>query len=409
MSYPLSLVVYILSLFLFITACRSYSPDTSPESGFMQRLNSPYLERNPYLSSSGKFLFFMSTRGGQTWSQPHYSYYQKTPQYEGDIWLSQRSKSGEWQAPQCLGEGLNTMVAEDEPNISLDEERLFFQRWQNDWLRSGGPYYQVNLGDGQWIFEGLGSGITDFFEDQWAKGQAMATDGASLSPDGKVLVFALGYYDARMDLYISWQQINGKWTYPQKLKASTHRNDRAPFIAADSRTLYFASNGYGKQKIGGMDILRTTLLGGNRCGRVDNLGKLVNTKANEQGFCLSLSGDSAILVREQDLYALDLRQLPDSLKPQPMLVLEGYTSCGENFEACEVEVFWQNKRLARLQSQTSNGHYYIVVPKSSEIQEINLKISKKPHFKTYEQLIKLDSLKRFVKIRQDCRLAPVDF
>ena len=57
---------------------------------------------------------------------------------------------------------------------------------------------------------------------------------------------------------------------------STPKNERSIFIAADGKTVYFASNGYGGK--GGLDILKTTLNEDGTFDELYNLGEPFNTK-----------------------------------------------------------------------------------------------------------------------------------
>ncbi|RMG74350.1 MAG: hypothetical protein D6722_02590 [Bacteroidetes bacterium] len=69
-----------------------------------------------------------------------------------------------------------------------------------------------------------------------------------LSPDGKTLVFAAnlpgGYGD--LDLYMSQQQADGRWSPPRNLgpTLNTFGDERSPYLSAAGDSLYFASEGH---------------------------------------------------------------------------------------------------------------------------------------------------------------------
>ncbi len=80
---------------------------------------------------------------------------------------------------------------------------------------------------------------------------------AFLSTSGKALLMAVERNDGlgSQDLYVSFPAPDGKsWTKPRNLgpEINTRKADFAPFLAADEKTLYFATEGrggYGKSDI----------------------------------------------------------------------------------------------------------------------------------------------------------------
>ncbi|MGD1839865.1 MAG: hypothetical protein ACFB0B_03070 [Thermonemataceae bacterium] len=114
----------------------------------LYRLNSSYEELNLNISPDGKYLFFMSKRGGQPWTGYPRTRRDGTKEYDGDIWYSKKV-GGIWQSPIALSGKINTYDGEDEPNISPDGQNVYFQSWIN-WERRYGPYYQASLNGAQW-------------------------------------------------------------------------------------------------------------------------------------------------------------------------------------------------------------------------------------------------------------------
>lgn len=90
-------------------------------------LNSPHRETNMTLSPDGQYLYFMSLRGEQEWSSV-YMTYRGDSVYDGDIWLSEKV-SGEWSEPKVLRYGINSAQGEDEPVITAEGTRLYYQSW----------------------------------------------------------------------------------------------------------------------------------------------------------------------------------------------------------------------------------------------------------------------------------------
>ena len=323
-------------------------------------LNSTFRDINLSITPNGKYLYFMSGRGGQSWSYPNYTTYRGKPEHDGDIWFSKR-ENDVWQAPLCLGKPINTSSGEDEPVISADGQTVYFQSWSN-WTTKGGPYYRAELHGEKWGTPvALGGGIHRFFSEGFS-----ATDGMSVSPDGNILVVAVGKsYEGAMDLYITSKGPDGVWAYPEKLDVSTPGDERSVFIGADNRTLYFASDGWGG--FGKLDIFKTVLLGGSKCGPVYNIGKPFNTKEEDYGFVMDVLRDEVYFVRNGDIYFAKLGADADPrIKPQPVIVLEG-TVKAPNGQGVEANItLRRNSDKAYVTGSRSNaktGEYSLVFPR----------------------------------------------
>jgi outer membrane protein OmpA-like peptidoglycan-associated protein len=241
-------------------------------------VNSYARETNLSISPDGKYLYFMSDRGGQIWST-YSGTYKGRERFDGDIWYSVKSGDS-WRKPICLGVAVNTSSGEDEPNISQDGQRVVFQSWKYNWKVTGGPYYQAELSGNRFTnSRGLGGGINKFILTEYIKaGNTYATDGASMSPDGKTFLLCAGPdYEGRMDIYIS-RKVGGKWSYMKKLGISTSGDERSVFIAGDGKTIYFASDGY--SGFGGLDVYKTVMKDDGTFGEVVNNGNIhyANTK-----------------------------------------------------------------------------------------------------------------------------------
>ncbi|MDX2302135.1 MAG: hypothetical protein NW226_05010 [Microscillaceae bacterium] len=374
-------------------------------------LNSTYRETNISISPDGKYLFFMSGRGQMPWSNPFYHTYKGRPEHDGDIWFSVRA-AGKWQYPQCLSATVNTSQGEDEPNISPDGQIVHFQSWRNSWRRDGGPYYQSSRYANQWNNpRGLGGGITQFFMDLQDHGEpwgSVATDGATLSADGNTFIVAAGKdYSGNMDLYISRKSATGFWAYPRRLSVSTLGNERSPFLTADGKTLYFASDGYGGW--GGLDILKTTIREDNSHDEIVNLGRPFNTWLDDYGFTLTATGDDAYFVREGDIYYADTKESSPELKPNnATLIIAGIITNSKTQKGTSANIVIKSvkdkKIIAQAQSNALTGEYAIVLPITATdiIQEVS-KTGFTPASKNHQVIIKTG----LNTIQSDVALSPV--
>lgn len=104
---------------------------------------------------------------------------------------------------------------------------------------------------------------------------------ASLSPDGQRLYFSSDQGGRGMNIWYSTRQ-GSLWSSPTAIKSiNTLQSEVFPFASGDY--LYFASNGHGGQ--GGMDLFRSKVLPDD-FAPPENLGKSINTIADDHGFSL---------------------------------------------------------------------------------------------------------------------------
>lgn len=352
----------------------------------LHALNSTARETNLSVSPDGKYLYFMSDRGGQPWSRISGTY-NNIPRYEGDLWYS-TNVNGVWKKAQCLAENVNTADGEDEPMIGQDGQSVVYQSWVNNWATTGGPYYYAQLKGDQFSTPlGLGGGIAQFIRDEYQKaGGTYATDGAAMSPNGKLFIICSGpRYDGPMDLYISRKE-NGVWSYMQKLAISTKGDERSVFIAGDNKTIYFGSDGY--EGLGGIDIYKTVLNEDGSLGAVINIGAPFNTAKDDYGFITTAAGNESYFVRDGDIYFANTANANETIKPSLAYIITGKVT---DKNSKPVEVLLELKRSGSnevISTSTSNaktGNYlfsiagekgsYTITDKNNTIIDTSFAIS----------------------------------
>lgn len=348
-------------------------------------LNSSFRETNMSITPDGRYLFFMSLRGGQYWSR-QYMVWGEDSVFDGDIWYTQKV-NGSWAKAKCLPYGINTSNGEDEPNVSPNGRKVYYQSWQAYWQFTGGPYYEAELVNGKWgEGKGLGGGITEFFKSNFD-----ATDGMTISPDGKTFIVACGNdYHNNMDLYISRKGPRG-WSYCKRLGVSTPLDERSAFIAADGQTLYFASNGYGGY--GGLDIFKTTIKPDGSCGEVINLGKPFNTSGDDYGFILTGDGKEGYFIRNGDIYFADLTNADPRMKPAYQISLKGVVKDSLTGRPMQAKIILMDARttnVVKILSADSKGRYQALLPNKNATYYQSVKSkgykTKKDVLKTREAL-----------------------
>jgi len=262
-------------------------------------VNSPYPEYLPSLTADGRRLYFTSRRP-QVGKEPN----PLTGGYDEDLYWCERDENGRWQPAQPLGPPINS---------DRNEGAAFFSA------------------DGQWAFitlcdraDGLGSCDIYFSEldgDRWLppKNLGPAVNSSaweshpSLTHDRKRLYFASsrpGGQGGSDIWYTEWK--NGTWQPPINVgpPINTPGDEYSPMIAADGRTLYFASDYH--PGMGRMDLF-VSYLSDTGWTTPKNLGYPFNTPGDEQTLCVDAAGRIGYVALErpeglgkQDIYAFSL-------------------------------------------------------------------------------------------------------
>ncbi|MGB5929266.1 MAG: OmpA family protein, partial [Cyclobacteriaceae bacterium] len=237
---------------------------------------------------------------------------------KGDIWFSRLADDGSWSAPERADANLNTTGYNAVVGFSEGGDIIYLQNL----YKNGKPGKQ-----GVSIATRSGSGWSSprpvdipYFYNR-APHQSI-----SLSPDGSVMLMAVESrfsYGAE-DIYISLKR-GKEWSEPINLgrTINTRFQEMTPHLAADNRTLFFASNGHrGK---GSRDIFMSTRLDDTwkNWSEPKNLGEAINSPGVELSYFIPAGSEYAYFTstRNSDGYG-DLRriklspdQMPDEAEP----------------------------------------------------------------------------------------------
>lgn len=236
-----------------------------------------------------------------------------------DFYISLRTDTG-WSLAQPLPGKINTPDNEGTSSVTPDGRFIFFTVCNQDGFGSCDLFYSYYTpSTGQWGKRmNMGKEINST---QWDATPA-------ISADGKSIIFSSardGGYGGK-DLYIS-HFANGKWTTPENLgkTINTADDEEAPFLHYDGRTLYFSSNGH--PGLGGHDLFLTRKGADGEWQTPVNLGKGINTDADERGLYVEYKGEKAYFSSNRpggfggvDIYSFDLA--PDK-RPGPISYVLG--------------------------------------------------------------------------------------
>jgi outer membrane protein OmpA-like peptidoglycan-associated protein len=220
-------------------------------------------------------------------------------------------KNGTWTVPVNLGYPVNTAAWESQPALSADGETLYFVS-----SRRGGK------------------GKMDIWK----------ASKSGISPDG-------------LPVFGNVSNVS---------ELNTAGNDLSPFLHADGRTLFFASDGL--PGLGGTDLFRSRLKDG-VWTTPQNLGYPVNTNVNEDGLTVEISGEKAWFAsarnpgRGRDILYFGL---PDPLRPDPVSYLKGMVVDGWTGERLPADITLTDlktkKIVRRIHPSENEGTFLVCLP-----------------------------------------------
>lgn len=215
------------------------------------------------------------------------------PNDDEDLVVSRRDEQGRWMAPESISKNINTPLNEGTCTISADGRRLIFTSCSGrDGIGSCDLYQSTKVGDVWTSPKNLGRNVnTNEWESQ-----------PSLSADGRTLYFVSDRRSGmgRRDIWISTLDETGTWSKAVNAGHGINSSfdEISPFIHANDKTLYFASNGL--PGFGGYDIFYTERDTA-AWGAPKNIGNLINDNEDQFSFFITADGQKGYYSHEETL------------------------------------------------------------------------------------------------------------
>jgi len=284
---------YIIgSFFTFLIVFDAISQRFEGESKLVNSLNSPFGEEFMALHPSGKEIAFTRL------SHPHN---QGGSTDAGDIWKSQLDSM--WKLPSNWHE-VNTEHFSSPIGYSSDGTAFVYNK-----VNTNGGVLSTEL----WV---ILQGQTQKLKIKYFNNKSSHQSGC-LSADNRYLIISMesGATQGVEDLYMLKRE-GEEWSAPKNLgvQINTKFQEITPFLSADNRTLYFATNG--RDGEGSFDIYSSQRLDDSwrEWSEPKNLGISVNSSGRETSFAFLPDAEYAYFVstRNSDGYG-DIRRVRFSL------------------------------------------------------------------------------------------------
>ncbi|RYU78405.1 OmpA family protein [Hymenobacter persicinus] len=327
-------------------------------------VNSKYVDTHPVITPDGKTLFFAR---------------QNSPQNVGgakdaqDVWYSTLANAAKksWNQAKNIGGPINTPGPNGLASVSSDGNSVVLINV----YRPDGTLDPKGASISRRSKTGWGMPvkieIEDFYNDDPEHVDYF------LGTSGKVLLMAVARKDGQgeQDIYVSFLQPGGSWSRPKNLGSSvnTKKPEFAPFLAADGKTLYFASEGHGGY--GNADIFYSKRLDDTwtNWSKPRNLGASINSPDFDGYFTLAASGEDAYLVssrkgidNSRDIFRINLTP---QFKPEVVTLVRGRVLDAATQKPVAATIRYENlltgEEIGVAETSPVDGSYTIVLPSGS--------------------------------------------
>ena len=281
-------------------------------------INSEFPEYTPVISLDGTSLYFTARK---KWKKNEQTTDPSTNLPFEDIYVSYMNIDSIWSKPEKLSFCLPNRN-EASVSISSDERQLYLYQ---DTTGNGDIYStEINSKRKNKIdivaIKGLN---TEFWETH-----------CYFSQDKNLLFFSSdrpGGFGGR-DLYFMRKTSLNEWTKPENMgpNINSKYDEDAPFLSADNKTLYYASNG--PKSMGGFDILTSENENGN-WSVSKNMGTPVNSSNDEIYYTSTYDGSRGFFTSdrpngfgEKDIYEI----INTSIPSKKTILFEGHIKTADN-------------------------------------------------------------------------------
>ncbi|WP_051296249.1 OmpA family protein [Eisenibacter elegans] len=360
-------------------------------------VNSSGAELSPVITADGKTLFFNRKNHPENIGNTDRS----------DIWVSEKQANGTWGKAYNFDRPVNNEGHNFLISITPDGNTILVG---NTYKNDGSP-------------DKSGVSISHRTSQGWQVPQALVIENFynrnqyseyCLAANGKVLLLCIEQDDSYggKDIYVSFLKADNTWTAPKNIGevVNTYGTEVGPFLAADGYTMYYSTSG--KKGYGSNDIFVTRRLDDTwlNWSEPENLGPAINTTAWDAYYTVPADGSYAYLVSSlnslgaEDIFRL---KLPESAKPQPVLVVSGRVLDAETKKPLAAEVLYEilssGENAGRARANPVDGHYRIVLNQGKEYGFMALMEG----YYAISENLDTRNLKQYTEIEKDLYLQPI--
>ena len=242
-------------------------------------VNAFIMQYFPVLTADQQELIFTRRMGGG-------------PSDDEDLVIARKDSRGRWGVPESLSKNINTNLNEGTCTISADGRKLIFTSCVGrQGYGSCDLYESLRIGEEWTKPRNLGPNVNS---PEWESQP-------SLSADGRTLYFVSDRRGGvgRRDIWVSHLTEQNQWTRARNVgkPVNTVYDEISPFIHANNRVLYFASNGL--VGFGGYDIFLSEKDSAAAWNDPRNLGSPINNHEDQFSLFITADGNRGYYSHEQ--------------------------------------------------------------------------------------------------------------
>jgi len=320
-------------------------------------VNSAYAERLPMISPDGNTLYFARKYHPQNIGEDN----------NDDIWVAYRQSDNSWSNAVNIGGPLNNRDHNFVVAFNTTGDILYLG---SDYRNRGKAGVSVSYKKGRSWSNPKPLDIENHYNDSEFVCYHM-------SLDGQVLLMSVERKDGEggLDLFVSFRRGGDRFSEPINLgpQINTVGGESSVFLAADGKSIYFASNGH--EGYGGYDMFMSRRLDDSwqNWSTPKNLGSQINTSKNEYNYTVPASGDYAYFSSgnapgKSNLFRIPL---PEEVRPEPVMLVTGRMINAETNKPLHADLKF-NKITSGSQNNSStiasNGDFQIVVPYGEDLE-----------------------------------------
>lgn len=274
-------------------------------------------------------------------------------------------ENNNYSEPKLIGGGLHSKYNEGTCSISADGRTMVFTSCEGRNTYGSCDLFIVYKNGNEWGFpQNLGQQINSpFWESQPA-----------LSSDGKLLFFTSerpGGFGGK-DLWISQLNKKNEWSKAVNLgkKINTVKDDISPFIHANGKTFFFASNG--KKTLGGFDLFMSEINEGNLT-EPENLGYPINNASDQISLFITADGKTAYYAiddnKKIELYRFEMpKEIEIKYRKTDFIKGKVYSTKNNNTLKSEINIVDLGipKTILTTFSDSISGEYLAVLPHGAQ-------------------------------------------
>lgn len=330
------------------------------------------------LSPDGEFFYY--TRRKDVVDDSPFGGGEKTSK---EFFTCSRKKNGRFEVGDQLPYPFNNSKGEGSPTINITNDLIIFAKriptkLGNCTYNNYDLYYSERIGEDWSEPKSLGSNINR--QDSWESQP-------SLSSDGKILFFASDRPGSigGSDIWFTQRNSDGTWRKPVNLgpTINTEKDERAPFLHTDSKTLYFSSDGH--DGMGGQDIFYSKLDDKDRWSVPTNIGYPINNDGDDVNFFVSLDGKTGyfcsrkIVDDDWNFYSFELYE---EARPHTMAIVKGEVTADDgDLAGATVEIRDTAANVIATGVVSANNNQYAVATevKKENPQPLIVTVKKEGH------------------------------